>query len=188
MRGIITGFMLLFMVGSILSSIVDGAGGMVVTRLTAPISANSTQAAVSNTEGLLESSWVQIGNERVKYSGTTPTSLDNLSRGYDSTSASAHVMGDKVYSPDAGAVNAALGFNMATTGTSVGDIGVMTVIMSFFTTTLPRIATWDYSFLREGNLQYLRKILAAFTTGFIIYMAYQIAAALGGILQSIFVR
>ena len=185
MRALITGFMFLMFVGSVMSGVMEG-GGFATTRLTANHTAAVTTLTVSNTEGFLQYGYVIIGNEQVKYSGKSSTTLNNCTRGYNSTTAVSHYAGDKVYSPDTSAINSAIGFNVATTGTTIGDVSVAMVVVNFFRITLPRICSWDYSWLKTGSewLTWLRLIFAVFTSGFVIYMAYMIVSLIGGVLQS----
>lgn len=181
--------MLLFLVGSILSAIMEGGGGMVTTRLTASANPTDVTLSVSNTQGFLKSDYVTIGNEKIRYTNKTDTSLTGCTRGYDETTAASHSRGSKVYSPDSSVLNSALGFNIASTGSSVGAIGIPVLFMQFATVTLPRLISWDFSWLKTSDgMQYLRIILQAISVGFIVYIAYLVASMLGGIMQGIFTR
>lgn len=176
-------FMLLFMLGSILSGIAEGGGGMAATRLTADVTASSTTLNVANTEGFLRSSYVRVGNEKIKYVNKTATTFvvhATEGRGYDDTDAVAHDSGDRVYSSESEVLNSALGFNVASTGASVGAISVPLAAANFIRITMPRIILWRYSWLQTGWLVYLRTALQFMSVGFIVYMSYMIASALGG--------
>lgn len=183
MNKLIVFFMLLFLLGTVLSGIMEGGGGIATTSLVANHSETVTTLTVFNTEGFLKSSYVEMGNERVAYTNKTATTFTGCTRGYDDTEATTHDAGDRVYSPDAGVLNSALGFNVASTGSTLGVIAVPMVTLRFVTTTLPRLILWNYSFLQEGWLQYLRIVLQFISVGFVVYMCYQIAIAMRGVFR-----
>ncbi len=179
----------MFLIGSILSGIMDGAGGITTTRLTLAIDATDTTLDVANTTGFLKYDYIQIGNERIQYTNTTDTTFTDCTRGFDGSDAVSHVLGSNVYSADSEVLNSALGFNVASTGSSVGAIDIPMVGWNFITKTVPRLILWDYSFLRTSEwLQYIRIVLQVLSIGFVVYLCYMIAQTLGGILQGIFLR
>jgi hypothetical protein len=178
-----------FLIGSILSGIMEGGGGVVVTRLTTDHTDAVTTLTVASTEGFLKSSYVVVEDERIKYTNKTATTFTGCTRGWDNTTASEHQSGTRVYSSEASVINYALGFDVIATGTSAGAMYIPVVLYNFFFTTLPRMILWDYSWLKVNSwLQLLRYVFMAVSIGFLIFMAYQIAMALGGILQSVFTR
>ena len=180
---------MLFLIGSILSGVMDGAGGINTTRLTASIDADDVTLNVADTSGFLKYDYVQIGNEKIQYTSKADTTFTGCTRGYDDTDAVSHSLGDKVYSADSEILNSALGFNVASTGAAVGAIDIPMVGWNFISKTIPRLITWDFNFLKTSQwLQYLRMILQVLSIGFVIYMCYMIAQTLGGILQGIFLR
>jgi len=188
---LVAAFMLLFLLGSILSGIAEGGGGMAATRLTADVSATATTLNVSSTEGFLKSDYVRIGNEKIKYVNKTDTTFivhATEGRGYDGTEAASYNSGDRVYSSEAEVLNSALGFNVASTGSSVGAISIPIAATNFVFITMPRIVMWQYSWLQTGWLVYMRTVLQFMSVGFIVYMSYMIASALGGVMQGIFRR
>lgn len=185
---LIAGFMILFFLGTLLSSIMEGGGGFVATSLTADITAASGTLTVRSTDGFFRAGYVHIGSEKVLYTGTTATTFTGCSRGYDGTTAATHSRGDSVYSPDMTVLNSALGFNVASTGGSVGEIGVLTMFKNFFFITLPKLITWDYSWCKVGWTVYIRLVMAMISVGFLVYMVYIGASAFGHILSGIFGR
>ncbi len=189
MNKLVVSFVLLFFLAVILDSIMEGGGGAMATRLTSSHTAAVTTLNISSTTGFLKSDYVQIGDELIRYTDKTDTTFTGCTRAWNGSTAVAHGSGEKVYSPDATVLNAALGFNIASTGASAGEINVTTAAQGFFFTTLPKLIMWDLSFLRLSEwLQYLRWILTAISLGFIIFVVHEIAAFLGGILQGIFNR
>lgn len=193
MNKIITTFLFLVFMASLISSVMETGGGVVSTRLTEDITSSSTIIHVSNNRGFLDAGVVYIGNEAIKY--IKPIGATNYlaanpidGRGFDNTEAVAHVRGDMVYTKDMSALNSALGFEVASTGSSTGEIQLGLTVRNFFFITIPRIATWDYGWLKLPSLLFLRMLLSVFTMGFIIYIVYQILSALGGVAQSIFTR
>lgn len=187
---LIAAMALLFFIGTLLSAIMEGAGGVNTTSLTSDITAADTTIPVSSTEGYLYSDILVIGNEKIRYTSKTDTQFNipaTSGRAYDGTTAVAHDRGAYVLSKQSDVINQMLGFNIAATGTTVGSVSIMTALTRFLFTSVPKLVTWDYSWL-TGPLLILRLILAVASTGFTIYMVYMIASALGGIMQSIFVR
>ena len=178
-----------FLIGSILSGVMEGGGGINATRLTIDHTDVVTTLTVANTEGFLQSSHVVIQSEKIRYTGKTDTTFTGCTRGWDNTIANAYDSRTNVYSSEASVINYALGFDVASTGATVGVMYIPTVLYNFFFTTLPRMILWDYSWLKVNSwLQLLRYVFMVISIGFLVYLAYQIAMALGGILQSIFTR
>lgn len=176
-------------IGSLLSGVMEGGGGLAASQLTADHTAIVTELDVANTEGFLKSSYVHIGNEKIRYRNKDDNTFLNCTRAWDDTVADSYTTGTRVYSPDAEIINAALGFNIASTGATVGVVNIPMIIGNFFTVTLPRLILWDYSWLKTSQwLQLLRYMFMGISVGFLMYLAYHIAMALGGILQRIFVR
>jgi hypothetical protein len=84
-------------------------------------------------------------------------------------------------------INYALGFDVLATGTSAGAMYIPAILGNFFLVTLPRMVLWDYSWLRSSEwLQLLRYVFMVISIGFLVYIAYTVASALGNILQGIF--
>jgi len=189
MNKLIVAFMLFFLVNIVLDGIMEGGGGIATTQLTTAITPASAVLNVRSTSGFMRSDYVQIGDEKIRHSSTTATTFVVTTRGYDNTEATSHPLGAKVYSSGSSVVNSALGFNVASTGASIGAVDIPLIVWSFFTTTLPKVITWDFAHFRVSEwLQMLRYIFLAITVGFVVYMAYNIAAALGGIMQRMFAR
>ena len=189
MNKIIVAFAMWFFIGSILSGVMEGGGGIAATRLTIPHIDGVTTLTVASTEGFLQSSHVVVRNEKIRYTGKTATTFTGCTRAWDNTVASAYESRTRVYSSEASVINYALGFDVASTGATVGMMYIPTVLYNFFFTTLPRMILWDYSWLKVNSwLQLLRYVFMVISIGFLVYLAYQVAMALGGILQSIFTR
>lgn len=184
--------MLFFLVNVILGAImIGGGGGVVTTHLTADLTAAGAVVNVSNTQGFLKSDYLTIGEEKIRYANTTANTFTVATggRGYDGTEATTHSAGDKVYSPQTSVLNSALGFNIASTGTTVGAVDLMVATSSFFFTTMPKLITWDFAHFRFSEWgQLLRYVFLAISTGFMIYILFNLLSALGGVAQSIFVR
>jgi len=184
---LIAAFCTLFFVGTVLSAIMEGGGGFNTTYLTNDESAVSTTIEVPSTDSWLHSDIIIIGNEKIRYTSKGDTRFNvpaTDGRGYDGTSASAHEVGSYVMSKDTNVVNSILGFNIASTGTTVGSVSIPLVLWNFIFTSVPRLAMWDYSWLTPDMLL-LKVAFALPTSAFIIYITYMIAMALGGVMQSI---
>lgn len=182
---IVAAFMVAFLFGSIFHGVMEGGGGVNVTRLAVDHTAAVTTLTVTNTDGFLSASYVQIGNEKITYTGKTDTTFTGCTRGADDTTATTHASGSKAYSPEADVLNSALGYNIATTGATIGAIDIPIMLGRFFTVTVPRLITWDFAWLKaQPGLAYLRYVLMAISVGFLIYVAFRVAVVFGGILQS----
>lgn len=171
-------FFLVMLIGcSILGGIMQGGGGIVATALTADISLNATVIPVASTRDYLSADYVIIGNERILYTGKEDTELTGCTRGAADTTAATHDEGDLVYTADAGAMNNALGFNMAATQDSLGWVAVLAIPFNFFFITIPRIIRMNLSFL-TGSLAMIGWVWMALAAGFVITLAL---AILGGV-------
>ena len=189
MNKLVVAFMLFFLVNVLLSAVMEGGGGIATTRLTANLTDVATTVNVANTSGFLRSGYVTVDSEDIRYTSITATTLTGCSRAYNGTGAVAHNVGTRVYSPESSVINSALGFNVASTGATVGSINMMVAVSSFFFTTMPMLITWDFAHFRYSEWgQLLRYVFLAISTGFLIYMMYHLLSALGGVAQSIFVR
>lgn len=184
---LIATFLLLFFISSLFHEIMVGGGGTKVATLSANVTGAVTTLPVTHTSGFLKSDYVQIGTETVRYTDTTATSFTGCTRGWDGTTAAAHGAGSKVYSSGS-TWSGPLGFNVATTGSTAGSINMATVAISFLTVTAPKLVTWDFAWLKVGWTVYIRWPLMLISWAFAIYLAFNMAMALGGVLQSVFRR
>ena len=188
MSKLIAFFMLLFFVATILSAAMEGSGGVNSTRLTADVTTVATTFNVASTDGFLKAGYLTIGNEKVRYSNKTATTFTGITRNWADTSAASHSRNSKVYNNEAQVINSILGFDVASTGSTVGSVSLPLAVKNFVFITVPRLVTWDFSWLRSDGMVWVRMPLAIITGAFAIYLGWQMASALGGVLQSIFVR
>jgi hypothetical protein len=188
MNKLVVAFMLAFFFCTLLSAIADGGSSAAATRLTSSVTDASTTFTVRSTQGFKETGWIELEDERIGYNGITSTTFANCTRAYKDTTASSHAIGTIVYSPEIGVINAALGFTVVSTGATAGTISMMTFPVKFITKTIPKLVSWDFSYLKEGDAQYIRYFLWCISAGFIFSMTYLVLAALGGVAQRIFVR
>jgi hypothetical protein len=188
MNKLVVAFMLAFFFATLLSAIADGGSSAAATRITSAVTDTSATLNVRSTQGFRDVGWLELDDERIGYNGVTATSFTNCTRAYKDTNATSHDLGAIVYSPEVGVINAALGFSVVNTGATAGTISMMTFPFKFITTTIPKLVTWDFSYLKDGDAQYIRYFLWCISAGFIFSMTYLILAALGGVAQRIFVR
>lgn len=175
-------FALLFLAASIIGSVADGTGSIATTRLSANVTDAVAIIPVDSTTGFLTADYAVIGNEWFYHTGKTANTFTGCTRGYNSTTASAHLNDAYVYCPETNVWNSALGFNITETGTTGGLIGLATVPLNFFRVTMPRLVMWDFNFLKTGNMQYVRLVLQIISIGFVITIVLQILSALGATL------
>ena len=180
-------FLLAFVMLSVLASWGEGGGGIQVTHLTSAIGTGDTTLNVQSTQGHLKSDYVIIGTEKIKYTSLTSSTFEGCTRGYSGTDAATHSINSKVMSSDADVISQALGFNIASTGSTAGEISLPSFTTAFFTITIPRLVTWDFAILK-GNpvLDWVRIILTIFSIAFIFGIVIVVIQALGNILSGIF--
>ena len=104
------------------------------------------------------------------------------------TEAAAHATNSRVYTPDAVVLNEAMGFNISRISTDAGIQALPIIMIEFIANTMPRLAMWDFAFLKEGPMQWFRYCLFCFSAGFIITITLMIVSAMGGVMLSIFSR
>ena len=176
MSKLITFFLFLFTGATMLSAIMEGGGGVLAIELETTIDADATTVEVASTTDFLSSDYIIIGNEKIRYTNTTATDFTGCTRGYDDTTATSHVAGTMVYSPEGSAVEGALGFNVAATTDSMGLWSVITIPFFFLTRTLPNIIQMNFSFL-SGDLAIIGWFFFAAGTGLVITIALALAGA-----------
>lgn len=177
-------FLLAHLILGVFSGLAEGGGGVQVTYLTSAITDSTTTIPVDSTVGFLKNDYIVIGDEYIKYNGKTDTSFDaggllSDGRGWNESQAVAHAAGTKVYSSTADPLNAALGFNIMSTGDTVGEVDIIDLGGRFLSTTLPRFVTWDYGILQVGAFTYVRTVLQLLGGAFIIYLALNMVGAFG---------
>jgi len=185
---LIAGFLVFYILNVFLNGIMEGGGGMNTTRLTAALSEVGTTITVANTNGFLRADYVTIGDEDMRYVSRTATTFTVATdgRGYNGTDAVEHAANAKVYSRSSSIVNGMIGFNVASTSTSVGGINFGIALLQFMNKSLPMLITWDFAHFRVNEwLQLLRYFFIAMGAAFGLYMLFQILSALGGVAQNI---
>jgi hypothetical protein len=188
MNKALAGFMLFYLINILVGGVLEGGGGMASTRLTLGESAIDVTIDVADTTSFLKSDYVVIANEKIRYTNKTDTTFTvpaTNGRGYSGTIATVHPVGAMVYSPESNMINGILGFNVASTGTTVGAIDVGLIFNHFWTQTVPRLITWDFPQLKIGWMVYLRIVCIVITGTLIIIFLAQI---LNNIASAIFSR
>ena len=161
---LMAGFTLMFVLGTMVSSILEGGGGFQVTTLTANLAENGSPATVTTTAGFLDTGYIFIEGEEIYYNATTPTTftlLDNHK---------AHLAGKKVMTSSSGALNALLGFDIGATTSSAGIFTTALILPGALMHAAWKITSWDYSYLDNDFGRIFRLILSAFSAGYIITM------------------
>ena len=185
-------FLLIYFINVILGGVMEAGGGMATTRLTTGLTATDTTINVASTAGFLGSDYVVIGGEKIRYTSKSSSSFTvpaTNGRGYDDTDATPHVAGSNVYSEATNVLNGIVGFNIASTGATVGTINIATLLWHFLFTSIPKLLTWNFPHLMINPwLQYIRYVGVLITAGYVVYVVFYLSSALGGLLQSIFLR
>ena len=169
-------FLCMLIACSVLGAAMRGGGGITATQLTSDITDEATTISVTSTTDYLSQDYVIIDEEKILYTGKTDTSFTGCTRGYDGTTASAHLEDAMVYTADASAVNNALGFNIAAVQDTMGFWGTITIPFRFLFQTLPRIARMNMAFL-TGSFAIIGWFWFAMAAGFFITLALSLAGA-----------
>ncbi len=124
--------MVLFLLFSFFSSVAEGGGGIVATKLSSSLTKTSTTIPVSSTQGFLVASSIIIDDEEIAYNGILAGAFQNAVRGYRGTDVTTHKSNAMVYSTGAGVLNRSLGFNVVSTGEAYGNLAVVNTTWTFF--------------------------------------------------------
>jgi len=71
---------------------------------------------------------------------------------------------------DVATVDKILGFHVDEVAQGAGFLGVPRVSVQFMTTTLPRFVTFNYSFMNDPSIQFVRVILATIFGGTLVIL------------------
>lgn len=150
-----------------------GAGGIVATSLTAPMTNSANTMSVASTAGFLSSDVLVVDNEYIAYSGTTAVSFTGLTRGYNNSTPTSHTTGKYVYGQEMNLINEALGFNIGTTTATSGTFAVVSMGFTFLARTLINLVIWDFPNIFQGQLVILRIAFIAVGVGLVIYLVLE---------------
>lgn len=181
-------FLVIFFIGSFLAYICEGTNSLAASSLTSDITATDVVIPVTSTDDFPAVGTVTIGNETISYRGKTHSHLISCSRGIDNTTASAHLVGERVMGPDADALNRAVGFNIVNMSSSGGVFGFPVIAAKFMYYTLPRLVTFDFVFLEGDGLIWFRYFMMLFGIGLIFVVFYIIYTAVGSVGSTLFSR
>jgi len=185
MNKLIIAFAVLAFFFAMIEGMVSGDSSYATTKITVDIATSDSNFTmhVLNTEGFRDAGYLEIDNEVFDYNGKTEDTFLYCNHAAKGTTTASHSAGTLVYSEATGSVNAALGFQVVGTDSNVN---IMSFGWNFFTKTVPQLITFDYIFLEDGPLQYVRQLLLVISIGFIFMMCYMIVSAFGSLLQNIF--
>jgi len=173
MGKLLTFFIMVFAIGTVLSAVMDEETAFAVTSLTADVGEEDTTLQVASTADFLDSGYLWIGDERVQYTGKTDTSFTGVTRGVvdennEGGTATSHSAGDKVMNTEANVINSLLGYNRMATRTELGIMEYPMFLWRILTVAVPKMITWDYGYL-EGDMVLLKYVLLyPISAGFII--------------------
>lgn len=191
------GAIFLFVVGNMLSFLMDGNSGIAATNLSANITASEQYIPLTSTTGFLNSDVrIFIDDEQLSYTslntapGTcgaqTPPCMDTglAGRGYNGTVAEGHTAGAKVYSESMGTLNDLLGFRIGELTTVWGKLSFPVTAALGFGNFVSKALMWDHAFL-EGNGMYLKVIFLYPLSGMMVLgLARIFSNAIGFLLRS----
>jgi hypothetical protein len=167
-------FFLFMMLGTgILLGIMAGGGGIVTTDLSANVSANQTYLPVLSTSDFYTQDYVIIGSEKIYYTSVNDTAFLSCTRGYGSTTATAHTEGARVYTAQSAAMNNAVGFNIIAVQDELGWLSFVAIPFLFVAVTIPHIIK-DGANLITGDLAIIMWFYYAMVGAFIITLAWTV--------------
>lgn len=185
MNQIISAYMVINVIMIILNAAMAGGGGLASTTLTSNLNSTSNTMYVTSTASFLSADVLVIDDEYVSYTGKTNTSFTGLVRGYNSSTAASHVTGKMVYTQETGMINQALGFNVASTSSTVGVLPVVSMTANFLGRALLNMVIWDFPniFNQDETLKIIRIILIACGVGLLVYIGLNYLLPAMGILK-----
>ena len=128
-------FVWLFVI--IAGGIVQGSSVIGATRLTADIDEDDDVIPVVSTEGFADAGFVQILDERIRYSSKTDTTFKGtilvqpLVRGAEGTDAAAHTTGEIARTVESFMLNSSMGYKLAVLSDSSGILAFVTIPFAF---------------------------------------------------------
>ena len=159
---------------------------MLATDLTMTITSENTTIPVTSTSGYLSSDYIYIGSEQIYYTATDDSNFLSCTRGYGGSDAAPHAVGSMVYTGSTNALNRMLGFNVGSMVTSAGIFSIITIPVTFFTTTIPYMVSLSATLL-SGSLwlSIFGAIWMILIAGFIVTLAIVIGSAVAGLISRI---
>ena len=156
-------FTFLFSVFTLISAITEKQGlGFAATELTAAMTDSSASISVRSTDGFLDSDYVIIDSEYIRYTAKTGTTFTGLTRGYKDTNAASHNLNRPVRNNEASLMNTLAGYNIGEVMGESGPLGIFIAPMAYFKVFISMLA-WNYSFL-EGQMVILKYVLTKIKT------------------------
>ena len=175
MHKLLITFLIVFVGSSLLAAIMQGGGGIVSTVLTEDITATTTTIPAASTSLFLSADVIQIGNEKIAYTSTDATNFLGGTRGHGDTLPTEHEAGTRIYSIEAGVLNAAMGYNLGVSIESGGMWGLIMMPINFFTRTLPHLIKLNVNFLATPELAIIAIFWFCAGIALLVTLAIQIA-------------
>lgn len=185
---LIVAFALAFFFTSLCTAAYEGESLLMTTELTQAIDADDLIINVDSTEGFPLQGTLFIGREEVRYDNLNATQFQLTDRGVSDSTATTHDIGGHVYAEDSATLNRMLGFNVSELSSNTGWLYMPMFLFNFVTHSVPNLVLWNFPPLKTGELVLLRYLLMTISTGFVLYVIYQMSAILGGIAQSVISR
>ncbi len=185
MNKLVAGWMVLFFLLSALSGMMDGSATvMASTKLAQALDEADLHAHVTSTVGFIATNGViVIRGEKIFFTAQAGgNEFTGLSRGYENTVAATYEVGVGVYPEELAVINKPMGYDAIMAVIPGGQAGVIGTGLSFILFTVPKVISWDYSFL-TGDLLPLRYLLTCVSIGFIVYLASVAVNTIMGILS-----
>lgn len=175
MSKLISGLIFMYIIITVLTTALNGGGGLNTTYLTSNTSTDTIY--VASTSGYLDADYIIIDGEKIAYTGKTDTAFTGC------TFEKSHLANAKVYSPSTSLLNNALGFNVGAITSSVGLFAVVTIPVTFCTVTLPNLVTGQLMPGLDGTLALFGYLWLAFTIGAVISIGVAMLWVASGIVK-----
>jgi len=189
MAKLLTFFVFILAISTILSATVEGTTAFATSTLEVAIDEDDVTIEVVSTDDFSDSDYAWIENERIFYTGKNDATdtLTGVVRGSadengEGGEAVEHAVGAKIMNNASGAMNVLLGYNLTANRTELGTMDMVRFASGIFTKALPKIIMWDYSFL-QGDLALIKyAILYPLTAGFVLALVGFLAPIIRSIL------
>jgi hypothetical protein len=176
---------------NIISASLEGEQPISATRITASINSSDTSVlnvvSTSNFRASNTDVGIRMGRtEIICYTSKTPTTFVNLTRGCNNSKAQTHLTGTRVYNETLGVINSGMGFNIATSDSTGGQLAVIAQGAQFLIFGLPKMLLFSYSFFTGDLMGIPLESIRVFFLAFSLALSTTLLIMLAPLFQSVF--
>lgn len=174
----VTAFILGYVLLTYIAFAITGEQAFAATSLTSGISSGTTTIPVASTANFIDSGFIFIGNEEIRYTSKTATSFNGITRGQNKTDPESYVVNTEVFSKTTSTLNTLAGYNVLVRISDLEGIAVVTapfVGLDWFFRAFRDIVLFNYPFFigdlwGTGIPQAFQFVLIASSVGFIMFL------------------